>query len=45
MKGRRGAVRARVVSGVSKLNLHPLMKKHIVEGETVYTDSWVGYNN
>jgi len=45
MKSRRGAVKAQVVHGVSKLNLQPLMEQHIVEGEKVYTDSWVAYNN
>jgi transposase-like protein len=45
MKSRRGAVRAQVVRGVSKLNLQPLIQKHIAPGETVYTDSWVGYRN
>ena len=45
MKSRRGAVKAFVVRGVSKQNLQPLMKKHIAEGETLYTDSWVAYRN
>lgn len=43
MKSRLGAIRAQVVKGVSGFDLQPLIQQNVLEGSTIYSDSWVGY--
>lgn len=43
IKSRGGQVRARVVQTVRAAELQPIIKETVPQGETVYTDNWVGY--
>ena len=38
------AIRLEVVSNRNEENLKPIIEKHVGVGNTIYTDSWAGYN-
>jgi|ERR1043166_8774723 transposase-like protein len=45
LKSRGGEIRARVVRSVRASELQPIIHGIVPQGERVFTDSWVGYNN